>query len=129
MPIYEPGITLGLPLGYVTPQRIPECNGHPVEEVLASYGNPRGRNIKIGEGRPMVCGNLGDLTLTLVSHPRVMGVRADLYETCQPPGCANRTGRWAMFWHANGNEFGLFTTSITSNELILVARSLSLIIA
>jgi hypothetical protein len=123
MPVLAPTVTGGLTLKRVVPKEI-DC-GAIQEELDAYYSAGPQRKLRIAEGKPFYCGDIGDAPL--LSHPRVHGKRADLYEYCEGTGCRRATHRYLLTWRERGIQIVMISRGTPQAELLVVARSMTLV--
>jgi hypothetical protein len=127
MPVFAPSAAavdkLGLPLVLVKPEKL-NC-GAIKEEVTAVYRRGA-REVRITEGRPRVCGDVGELRL--VARPLVNGRRAALYELCEPAGCGKVAGPELLIFRQGGVEIGLQTKGISETQLLALARTMKVVV-
>jgi hypothetical protein len=121
MPVLQPRPT-GLRLRYVHTHTNFNC-GPTKEEVEAEYAGPAGAALHVIEGKPRVCGDIGDARLVLT----VFGGRGRLYETCEPPGCGAKQGAYLLIFSRNGVQIGLQTTHIGVKGLLDAANSMQVV--
>ena len=128
MPVFMPSAAgvdkLGLRLKSVKPQKL-NC-GAIKEEVTAIYGRGA-REVRITEGKPRVCGDVGELRLA--ARPLVNGRRATLYELCEPVGCGRAAGPELLIFRQGGVEVGLQTKGIGEAQLLALARTMKVVVA
>jgi hypothetical protein len=127
MPVFAPAsrpiASLGVRVVSVKPEKL-NC-GVIREEVTATYrGGPR--ELVLTEGRPRVCGDVGNLRLA--ARPLVNGRRARLYELCEPPGCGRADGPQLLIFRRAGVEIGLQTKGIGQADLLAIARSMKAVV-
>ena len=113
----------GLTLNRVVPREI-DCG--PIEEELDGYyrgvsGN--GKRLRIAEGRPFYCGDIGDARL--LAHPTIHGRRASLYEYCEGTGCGRATHRYLLTWREQGIQLTLISRGSPRPTLYAIARSMT----
>jgi len=127
MPVFAPSSAAvspaGLRLESVRPQKL-SC-GAIEEEVTAVYRS-RTREVRITEGKPRVCGDVGDLRLA--GNPLVHGRRAALYELCEPVGCGKADGPELLIFRQGGVEIGLQTRGVSEARLLGLARSMAVVV-
>ena len=123
MPVLYPTHHPGLTLNRVVPREI-DCG--PTEEELDGYyrgvsGN--GKRLRIAEGRPFYCGDIGDARL--LAHPTIHGRRASLYEYCEGTGCGRATHRYLLTWREQGIQLTLISRGSPRPMLYAIARSMT----
>jgi hypothetical protein len=127
MPVFAPSAgavgRLGLRLASVRPEKL-SC-GAIREEVTAVYRSGK-REARITEGKPRVCGDVGDLRLA--AHPLVNGHRGALYELCEPAGCGRAVGPELLIFKQGGVEIGLQTKGISEAQLLALARTMEVVV-
>jgi hypothetical protein len=127
MPVFAPSAaavaSTGLRVESVRPQKL-SC-GVIDEEVTATYRRGA-REVRITEGRPRVCGDVGDLRLA--GNPLVRGRRAALYELCEPVGCGKADGPELLIFRQGGVEIGLQTAGVSEARLLSLARSMEIVV-
>ena len=122
MPVFYPTETHGLKLVNVRPQKL-NC-GQIKEQLDAFYGGGL-RSIRVTEGRPQYCGDIGDAPL--LSHPKVGTAKADLYRYCEDTGCAKVKLGYLLLWHRSGDQLVLVTRGLTVKQILEVATSMRLV--
>jgi hypothetical protein len=95
--------------------------------LTAEYRRADGATLTIAEGRPHTCANLGVSPQLAVW--RIHGSPAHLAEFCAPTGCARLTGEYALDWREGGIEFTLLTHRLRQQELVTIARSMTVVAA
>jgi hypothetical protein len=123
MPVLYPTHHPGLALSRVVPQEI-DCG--PIEEQVDGYyrgvgGN--GKRLRIAEGRPFYCGDIGDAPL--LAHPTIHGRRASLYAYCEGTGCGRATHRYLLTWREQGIQLTLISRGSPRGVLYRIARSMT----
>jgi hypothetical protein len=111
MPVLYPTHHPGLTLNRVVPQEI-DCG---------VSGN--GKRLRIAEGRPFYCGDIGDARL--LAHPTIHGRRASLYEYCEGTGCGRATHRYLLTWREQGIQLTLISRGSPRPTLYAIARSMT----
>jgi hypothetical protein len=123
MPVFAPTITPKLALRRVVPREI-DC-GEIEEELDGYYRGPEGRRLRIAEGQPYYCGDIGDAAV--VGHPTVHGKRATLYAYCEGNGCQRASYTFALFWREQNVQIGLISRGTRKPTLLAIARSMRLV--
>lgn len=101
--------------------RLRPCDASP--QVVAKYARTDGATLTISEGKPYVCGDMGEAPR--LATWRIHGQPATLRELCHPSGCARLWGDYALDWHEKGVEIRLFTHGLRQTELLAIARSMA----
>jgi len=117
MPVVAPANPPGLALVSVKPQKLTSC-GAIKEEVTALYRGG-GRELYVIEGRPRVCGDIGDATV--VKKTAVHGRAATVW----------RLGarQYLLVWSERGAEIGFQTAGFTIAQLLGFARGSAQVLA
>ena len=121
MPVLAPSSTAGLVLKRVVPRHI-DC-GAIKEELDAFYTGGPGRKLRIGEGKPYYCGDLGDAKV--VARTRIHGKKAVLYDYCEGLGCQSATDTYALYWREQGIQLTLISRGTPQAELVAIGRSMT----
>jgi Tol biopolymer transport system component len=120
MPVLQPRATPGLRLDRVVPRAI-DCP-RTVEELDAYYNGARGRRLRIAEGRPYYCGDIGDAPV--LERPVVRGKRAVLYDFCEGSGCRAATNTFLLTWRERGIQIVLISRGSSKATLFRLARGM-----
>jgi hypothetical protein len=120
MLVLYPVSTPNLTLKRVVPQEI-EC-GQTIEQLDGYYSGPNGRRLRVAEGKPFYCGDIGDAPL--LGHPRIHGKRASLYDYCEGTGCRRATYRFLLTWREHGIQITLVSRGTPKATLLALARSM-----
>jgi hypothetical protein len=123
MPVFAPTITPKLKLHRVVPRKI-EC-GEIKEELDGYYRGSDGRRLRIAEGQPYYCGDIGDAAV--LGHPTIHGKRATLYAYCEGNGCQRASYTFALFWRERNVQIGLISRGTQEPTLLAIARSMRLV--
>jgi hypothetical protein len=123
MPVLAPTVTPKLTLQRVVPREI-DC-GEIKEELDGYYRGPDGRRLRIAEGRPQYCGDIGDAAV--IGHPRIHGKRATLYAYCEGNGCQRASYTFALFWREQNVQIGLISRGTPQPVLLSIARSMRVV--
>jgi hypothetical protein len=111
-----------LKLASVRPQHL-SC-GLIKEQLDGLYGGGL-RSIRVTEGRPTYCADIGDAPL--IGHPRVGPAKADLYRYCEDKGCAKVKLGYLRLWHRSGDQLVLITRGLTVKQVVAVGESMRLV--
>ena len=120
MPVLAPTATPNLTLKRVTTARL-QC-GNVVEQLDGHYTGRNGRRLRIAEGKPFYCGDIGDAPL--LGHPTIHGTRASLYRYCEGTGCRAATYRFLLTWREQGIQVTLISRGTPKATLLAIARSM-----
>jgi hypothetical protein len=120
MPVLHPTYTPNLNLRRVVPVEI-EC-GNILEELDGYYTGPNGRKLRVAEGKPYYCGDIGDAKL--LARPTIRGKRASVYDYCEGTGCRNATYRFLLTWREQGIQIVLISRGTPRPTLYAIARSM-----
>jgi hypothetical protein len=120
MRVMYPASTPNLTLKRVRPQHI-EC-GEILEQLDAFYTGPNGRRLRVAEGKPFYCGDIGEADV--LGHPRIHGKRATLYDYCEGTGCGRATYRFLLTWREHGIQLTLVSRGTPKATLLAIARSM-----
>jgi hypothetical protein len=123
MPVLAPTTIAGLTLKRVVAKSV-DCG--PIQEQIDGYyaAGPQ-RKLRIAEGKPYYCADIGDAPL--LSHPRIHGKRADLYEYCEGTGCRGATSRYLLTWRERGIQIVMISRGTELPGLLAIARSMTLV--
>ncbi len=120
MPVLKPQVTPSLRLDRVVPRTI-EC-GQITEELDAYYSGARGKRLRIAEGKPFYCGDIGDALV--LERPVVHGRRAALYDYCEGLGCGTATNTYLLTWRELGVQLVLISRGSSKESLLRIARGM-----
>jgi hypothetical protein len=120
MPVLYPTSTPNLHLNRVVPREI-EC-GNILEELDGYYTGPNGRRLRVAEGKPYYCGDIGDAKL--IARPTIHGKRASVYDYCEGTGCRRATYRFLVTWREQGIQIVLISRGTPRATLYAIARSM-----
>jgi hypothetical protein len=120
MPVLYPTSTANLQLNRVVPRDI-DC-GNILEELDGYYTGPNRRKLRVAEGKPYYCGDIGDAKL--LAHPTIHGKRASLYDYCEGTGCRRATFRFLLTWREQGIQIVLVSRGMPRPTLFAIARSM-----
>ncbi|MDX6644687.1 MAG: hypothetical protein QOK40_414 [Miltoncostaeaceae bacterium] len=120
MPVLRPAAagSLGLRLKRVLPGR--GCLG---EQLDAVYNGPGGRFLRIGEGRPGYCGDLGDVPL--LGRPLIGLVRGRLYAYGEGPRRDELP--FTAAFSRRGVEVTMISSRLGREPLLRLARSMRVV--
>jgi hypothetical protein len=91
--------------------------------VVARYARADGATFTLYEGKPYVCGDIGEAPR--LATWRIHGQPATLRELCHPSGCARLWGDYYLNWREKGVEVRFFTHGLRQTELLAIARSMA----
>jgi hypothetical protein len=124
MPVLEPASTPGMTVRGVDPQHV-DC-GAIKEQLIARYsGGPNGKRLKVFEGKPQYCGDIGDAPV--IARLRIHGRRATLYDYCEGLGCRQATNAFLLTWRERGIGIVLISRGTSRSALAAIGESMALV--